>query len=872
MNNKEVKYYLEEGNFSKVLKILEENPSNMNVNEVYDTGLTPLHLACSGGALELTIELVAQGADLFVPCQKTGNLPLHFACANNHKAIVEFLLRSGADRSVPNMEGKIPVELTSNTAIRQSLTSINWLTQQNSKSLVDSASLTSRPQPLEKSQAAFNSEHPVPSDVLNPQLSAEKEQDDLNISIETLTINRSDQCNKLGPAYRAPVLPRLLEYATWCHEDAKYQNQRYNDANLTRKILEAVASTADSLTSMRLEYLHRSDVFKACTRENLSDAMATNLEKLLDHKPELVICRAVDIGYASDGWTPLHCAAKNGSVRAAKILLRKDSAACWQCDLIGRLPLHIAAKHLKKDMCKLLLSIMQRSDDAAVLNDQNDDKKEEETSLSTPPRNSVSLLGTNAPQDASGTTPLGSATREANGKPSPEIVDILYRRGDSSVFSVSPFKLRSGRTPLKRGWNGSRLQSISESASNSLSQHAMVSMSMFFAHSEAQGWRGEMEDQCITRCPLLADSNDGDALWCLYGVLDGHGGDFTSRFVNSILPDLISEKLFDKDIDEANVDAVKSCLEESFIDMDSRLAREARMAVWSKEQSGKSSQFCSLDKSGSTACLCLIGPSVLLTANLGDSRGVLGRAPGSAVEAVEMSHDHKPGLQEESRRIQEAGCSVTLVKGTTDVYEITSPLDKQVLRVSRAFGDFRFKWAKNEGEGGEEPTTCFRELSPRHQAVTCVPEVLAHLRSECDMFVILACDGVWDVFSSKEAVEFVSNSFRNRLEMHSKLRNDTVAEVADDLVQACLDRGSMDNISVVLVAFPYLEEYFVPTNAEQSEDLHLERSLCPDEAADITDDMAQTQNAGTSPDDTNLVHTEMSESVASSPMKGTKLF
>ena len=37
--------------FARVLKEIKQFPKKFNVNMIYDTGFSPLHLACAGGAL-----------------------------------------------------------------------------------------------------------------------------------------------------------------------------------------------------------------------------------------------------------------------------------------------------------------------------------------------------------------------------------------------------------------------------------------------------------------------------------------------------------------------------------------------------------------------------------------------------------------------------------------------------------------------------------------------------------------------------------------------------------------------------------------------------------------------------------------------------
>ena len=107
-----------------------------------------------------------------------------------------------------------------------------------------------------------------------------------------------------------------------------------------------------------------------------------------------------------------------------------------------------------------------------------------------------------------------------------------------------------------------------------------------------------------------------------------------------------------------------------------------------------------------------------------------------------------------------------------------------LLAVSRAFGDGHFKLK-------------------RPHIVTAEPEVTTtNLALGEDHFFILACDGLWDVFSDDEAVSMVQECFR--VDSATKLRVTDVSQTMADraaqaLVTEALDRGSCDNISVVVV-------------------------------------------------------------------------
>ena len=62
-----------------------------------------------------------------------------------------------------------------------------------------------------------------------------------------------------------------------------------------------------------------------------------------------------------------------------------------------------------------------------------------------------------------------------------------------------------------------------------------------------------------------------------------------------------------------------------------------------------------------------------------------------------------------------------------------------------------------------------------------------------DEFLVLACDGVWDVMTVHQVVWFV----RRRL-----LEHGDVQQAAEELTQKALDLNSVDNVSAVVVCFP----------------------------------------------------------------------
>lgn len=98
------------------------------------------------------------------------------------------------------------------------------------------------------------------------------------------------------------------------------------------------------------------------------------------------------------------------------------------------------------------------------------------------------------------------------------------------------------------------------------------------------------------------------------------------------------------------------------------------------------------------------------------------------------------------------------------------------LAVSRAFGDFIFKSSEN--------------LPPSQQQVTVEPEISILEINDDDRFVILACDGIWDVISTQDACDFISTRLKGGY---------TLGETCEALVYRCLHHGSKDNMSIILL-------------------------------------------------------------------------
>ncbi len=140
--------------------------------------------------------------------------------------------------------------------------------------------------------------------------------------------------------------------------------------------------------------------------------------------------------------------------------------------------------------------------------------------------------------------------------------------------------------------------------------------------------------------------------------------------------------------------------------------------------------------SGTTALTALIWGDQLIVANAGDCRAVLCRRG----KAIDLTNDHRPCNPEEALRVKAAGghiCADGYLNGH--------------LAVLRALGDHHFKDLKAPtGPDGAMEGPLLAE-----------PEVALHTISPEDEFILMACDGLWDVFKSQRAVEFARQKLRD---------------------------------------------------------------------------------------------------------------
>lgn len=364
-----------------------------------------------------------------------------------------------------------------------------------------------------------------------------------------------------------------------------------------------------------------------------------------------------------------------------------------------------------------------------------------------------------------------------------------------------------------------------------------------------QGWRTSMEDSYIV-------ANDSHSLFgkeaknyehsssipvSLFAILDGHGGQLAAKFVSQEFCACLrrqeefqqylanqkgndcgtkqkkrkkkkemKDKVYGLEKRTANNGEMENLLKQSLkkasVEMDKMLMKEIiennlqKSSVKKdqiqnddvKNQLGNDhdnqiqcDSYYDVWDTGTTATIVLLTPTIILCSNIGDSRTILCRRSrhtcDQIVNVVPLSCDHKPSIPQEMNRIVNAGGNVS-----------NNGLINGELAVSRGLGDFRFK-NRDIIMRFDDPE--FSEDSILSFMVSPIPDITVHHRNATnDQFLVLASDGIWDVFSNDECANFICQLFREG-ECHLGL-------VCEEVLDTCFKRGSRDNMAIIVIKMP----------------------------------------------------------------------
>lgn len=303
-----------------------------------------------------------------------------------------------------------------------------------------------------------------------------------------------------------------------------------------------------------------------------------------------------------------------------------------------------------------------------------------------------------------------------------------------------------------------------------------LSFSVGVAENKNTTYRSKMED-VHTYVANFAERLD----WGYFAIFDGHAGKQSARWCGNNLHALLEDEIVANESPAAGTDDVnnlappygaydlKDGLHNAFVKADELI-----------EKDGSGSSGCTAavavlrwetDSSSDAGVLQLNEPEslsydfvpasnhkrVLYTSNVGDLRIVLCRQG----RPYRLSYDHKASDANEIERVRELGGLIlkNRVNG--------------VLAVTRSLGDL---YMKNLVTG---------------KPFTTSTEIVAD-----DEFLIIACDGVWDVISDAQACLCVLKVFSDQVANNAAV---DPREAASKLCQMAMDNATTDNVTVMVV-------------------------------------------------------------------------
>ena len=358
----------------------------------------------------------------------------------------------------------------------------------------------------------------------------------------------------------------------------------------------------------------------------------------------------------------------------------------------------------------------------------------------------------------------------------PPSTDIIGQ-GLESPFSISSLlnllALFSGGSPSIRKEPVELSPEIFKNTYNNFTESITSSTEEFekddiikgYAFNTSMGNIRDYNEDTITATKIILDGvNDSNTFF--FAVYDGHGGNGCSLY--------LKEKLhhFIKNFTKESLNEAINTVEEKF------------MSEEALDEKGEIK-----DPSGSCGIMALIQKNKLIIANVGDSRLVLFKKN----SLYFSTEDHKPGSPSEKTRIEKGGGMVyqtpSLIPLRQNGKEIEPPwrVLPGRLSVSRTFGDVE---AKNEKLGGMK------------NVVVALPDITEIELDEDFNFMVLGCDGIFDVLSNEEILECIKIVLKEK-EIND-LNNVNISElcgyIADMIIKSSLAKDSYDNVSCIVVA------------------------------------------------------------------------
>ena len=287
-----------------------------------------------------------------------------------------------------------------------------------------------------------------------------------------------------------------------------------------------------------------------------------------------------------------------------------------------------------------------------------------------------------------------------------------------------------------------------------------------YAYNSSMGNVRDYNEDTITATKVTLNNEQNDCFY-FFGVYDGHGGKGCSFYLKDNLH---------KNITEFSSLGIKLAIDKTEEDF--------------KKDEGLNENGEIKDSSGSCGIIAMIKDKKCIIANVGDSRLVIYKNNKISF----TTEDHKPGSEIEKKRIEVAGGKIYQTPSLFPLFQNGKEIEipwrvlPGRLSVSRTFGDIE---AKEEKFGGMKGV------------VVALPDITEIELNEEYNFIVLGCDGIFDVLSNDELLECIQIVLREK-KMTEFIDDENVHELCGDfaamIIKCALAKDSFDNVSCIVIA------------------------------------------------------------------------
>ena len=287
-----------------------------------------------------------------------------------------------------------------------------------------------------------------------------------------------------------------------------------------------------------------------------------------------------------------------------------------------------------------------------------------------------------------------------------------------------------------------------------------------YGYNSSMGNVRDYNEDTITAQKVILNNNENDYFY-FFGVYDGHGGKGCSFY--------LKDNLY-KNVNEFSSEGIKLGIEKTEENFKNEEALNEKGEI--------------KDSSGSCGIIAMIKDKKLIIANVGDSRLVLFK--NGLVSFT--TEDHKPGSDTEKKRIESAGGKIYQTPSLFPLYQNGKEIEipwrvlPGRLSVSRTFGDIE---AKDERFGGMKGV------------VVALPDITEIELNDEFNFIVIGCDGIFDVLSNEELLECINIVLREK-QMTENINDEDIPQLCGDfasmIIKSALAKDSFDNLSCIVIA------------------------------------------------------------------------